>query len=183
MEIAAEVWFWVGPKATGTARFGREPRRHGACIKGSYPTNPSGTCRSADGPVAVIALANRKGDAVRRSVLASGASEVGTADCIRHVYPAWCSSLQTPTSGSQTSRSLGIATGSAGGRGGIRTHEGLAPLAVFKTAALNHSATLPDGPEMGEGPQESNRTHQDCHMIASGSAPEDRTLAPAPALG
>src|SRR5262249_44739556 len=30
-----------------------------------------------------------------------------------------------------------------GGRGGIRTHEGLPPLAVFKTAALNHSATLP----------------------------------------
>lgn len=78
MEIAAEIWFWVGPKATGTARFGHEARRHGACIKGSYPTNPSGTCRSADGPVAVIALANRKGDAVRRSALASGASEVGT---------------------------------------------------------------------------------------------------------
>jgi hypothetical protein len=89
MEIAAEVWFWVGPKATGTARFGREPRRHGACIKGSYPTNPSVTCRSADGPAAVIALANRKGNAVRRSALASCASEVGTADCIRHVYPAW----------------------------------------------------------------------------------------------
>lgn len=31
----------------------------------------------------------------------------------------------------------------AGGRGGIRTHGGLAPTAVFKTAALNHSATLP----------------------------------------
>src|SRR5262249_40960408 len=31
----------------------------------------------------------------------------------------------------------------AGGRGGIRTHEGLAPLAVFKTAALTHSAPLP----------------------------------------
>jgi hypothetical protein len=30
-----------------------------------------------------------------------------------------------------------------GGRGGIRTHERLAPLAVFKTAALNHSATRP----------------------------------------
>src|SRR3989304_3282448 len=30
-----------------------------------------------------------------------------------------------------------------GGRGGIRTHERLAPLAVFKTAALNRSATLP----------------------------------------
>jgi len=89
MEIAAEVWFWVGPKATGTARFGREPRRQGACIKGGYPTNASGTCRSADGPVAFIALANQKGDAVRRSALASGASEVGTADCIRHVYPAW----------------------------------------------------------------------------------------------
>lgn len=25
MEVAAEVWFWIGPKATGTARFGREP--------------------------------------------------------------------------------------------------------------------------------------------------------------
>ena len=31
----------------------------------------------------------------------------------------------------------------AGGRGGIRTHGELAPTAVFKTAALNHSATLP----------------------------------------
>src|SRR5436190_2194558 len=31
----------------------------------------------------------------------------------------------------------------SGGRGGIRTHEGLAPLAVFKTAALDRSATLP----------------------------------------
>ena len=33
-----------------------------------------------------------------------------------------------------------------GGRGGIRTHGGLAPTAVFKTAALNHSATLPEQP-------------------------------------
>jgi hypothetical protein len=31
----------------------------------------------------------------------------------------------------------------SGGRGEIRTHGGLAPTAVFKTAALNHSATLP----------------------------------------
>ena len=30
-----------------------------------------------------------------------------------------------------------------GGEGGIRTHGGLAPTAVFKTAALNHSATSP----------------------------------------
>ena len=30
-----------------------------------------------------------------------------------------------------------------GGGGGIRTHEGRGPLAVFKTAALNRSATPP----------------------------------------
>ena len=30
-----------------------------------------------------------------------------------------------------------------GGQGGIRTHGRLAPTAVFKTAALNHSATCP----------------------------------------
>jgi hypothetical protein len=43
----------------------------------------------ADGPVAVIALTSREGDAVRPSALAGGASGVGAADCIRHVYPAW----------------------------------------------------------------------------------------------
>ncbi len=32
---------------------------------------------------------------------------------------------------------------SIGGRGEIRTHERLATLPVFKTGALNHSATLP----------------------------------------
>ena len=31
----------------------------------------------------------------------------------------------------------------SGGRGEIRTHERLATLPVFKTGALNHSATLP----------------------------------------
>ena len=36
-----------------------------------------------------------------------------------------------------------IITAIYGGRGGIRTHGGLAPSAVFKTAALNHSATRP----------------------------------------
>jgi hypothetical protein len=30
-----------------------------------------------------------------------------------------------------------------GGEGGIRTHGGIATTAVFKTAALNHSATSP----------------------------------------
>src|SRR5690349_3752630 len=33
----------------------------------------------------------------------------------------------------------------AGGEGGIRTHGGREPTAVFKTAALNHSATSPIG--------------------------------------
>src|SRR3954453_22401888 len=32
----------------------------------------------------------------------------------------------------------------AGGEGGIRTHGRLAPTPVFKTGALNHSATSPD---------------------------------------
>ena len=31
-----------------------------------------------------------------------------------------------------------------GGSGGIRTHGGVPPTLVFKTRALNHSATLPD---------------------------------------
>ena len=33
-----------------------------------------------------------------------------------------------------------------GGRGGIRTHEWVAPLSVFKTDAFNRSATLPQQP-------------------------------------
>ena len=33
------------------------------------------------------------------------------------------------------------------GVGEIRTHEGVAPLAVFKTAAFNHSATTPGAPK------------------------------------
>jgi hypothetical protein len=36
---------------------------------------------------------------------------------------------------------------SLGGEGGIRTHGELAPTAVFKTAALNHSATSPICPD------------------------------------
>ena len=31
-----------------------------------------------------------------------------------------------------------------GGEGGIRTHERVAPLLVFKTSAFNRSATSPD---------------------------------------
>ena len=37
-------------------------------------------------------------------------------------------------------------SGRDGGQGGIRTHGELAPTAVFKTAALNHSATCPRRP-------------------------------------
>ncbi len=36
-----------------------------------------------------------------------------------------------------------VAASTGGGEGGIRTHGRLAPTAVFKTAALNHSATSP----------------------------------------
>ena len=42
----------------------------------------------------------------------------------------------------------------SGGRGGIRTHGTLAGTPVFKTGALNHSATLPSNEinELGELP-------------------------------
>ena len=41
------------------------------------------------------------------------------------------------------SRGLAYQLSARGGRGGIRTHEALADLPVFKTGALNHSATRP----------------------------------------
>ena len=37
----------------------------------------------------------------------------------------------------------GITDGRSGGWGGIRTHEELTPLPVFKTGAVNHLATHP----------------------------------------
>ncbi len=43
----------------------------------------------------------------------------------------------TPADGKNPTR------GCLGGRGEIRTHGGLAPTTVFKTVALNRSATLP----------------------------------------
>ena len=36
----------------------------------------------------------------------------------------------------------------SGGSGEIRTHERVPPSAVFKTAAFNHSATLPEEPAL-----------------------------------
>ncbi len=50
-----------------------------------------------------------------------------------------------------------------GGRGGIRTHGTLAGTPVFKTGALNHSATLPAGFSWGNGLR-----------IASALPPQDR---------
>src|SRR4030088_25447 len=41
--------------------------------------------------------------------------------------------------------------GISGGRGGIRTHGALAGTPVFKTGALNHSATRPNANLMREG--------------------------------
>src|SRR6478736_9980188 len=38
-----------------------------------------------------------------------------------------------------------------GGQGGIRTHGGREPTAVFKTAALNHSATCPSRCRLSAG--------------------------------
>lgn len=44
--------------------------------------------------------------------------------------------------------------GVGGGSGGIRTHGGVPPTLVFKTRALNHSATLPcQGPRTAFGPK------------------------------
>ncbi len=40
--------------------------------------------------------------------------------------------------------SMALSGGLKRGSGGIRTHETVPRLAVFKTAAFNHSATLPD---------------------------------------
>src|SRR5262249_25522287 len=41
------------------------------------------------------------------------------------------------------SRKITITSISSGGGSGIRTHDGLAPMPVFKTGALNHSAISP----------------------------------------
>ena len=43
----------------------------------------------------------------------------------------------------RTARGVRLHLAESGGEGGIRTLEGLAPLAVFKTAAFNRSATSP----------------------------------------
>lgn len=81
----------------------------------------------------------------------------------------------------------------SGGSGEIRTHEGVAPLPVFKTGAFNHSATLPDR----RGPRSSDRrpvhiprlpalhpfgapTHSTCECVV-GISPRFRPRQPAQA--
>ena len=73
-----------------------------------------------------------------------------------------------------------------GGRGGIRTHGELAPTAVFKTAALNHSATLPSRRHPSRA---ARRRHPAfCRVRMARSMPvcsgcfELRRLSPCPAL-
>jgi hypothetical protein len=50
---------------------------------------------------------------------------------------------QNPLFNAAYAMKLDIGTQGSGGWGGIRTHERLAPLPVFKTGALNRSATHP----------------------------------------
>src|SRR5262245_20946567 len=84
MEIAAEVWSWIGPKEAGMTRFGGEPRRHGGCIKNSYPsTTPEPVGRQT------VRCGHSAREPEGRGSVAICAREVGSADCIRHVYPAW----------------------------------------------------------------------------------------------
>lgn len=54
-----------------------------------------------------------------------------------------CNDLQRASKDNGHRRNQCLFSTRRGGRGGIRTHGELAPTAVFKTAALNHSATLP----------------------------------------
>ena len=70
----------------------------------------------------------------------------------------------------------------AGGQGGIRTHGELAPTAVFKTAALNHSATCPPTSPYGAGKTRLARRRKSCklvrqHMMQLGEAMRPQDIA------
>src|SRR3954462_1869489 len=60
-------------------------------------------------------------------------------------------------------RAENVRPSGTGGEGGIRTHGRLAPTAVFKTAALNHSATSPGGIQLRKG-------HTLCKLCDPGAA-------------
>ena len=51
--------------------------------------------------------------------------------------------FEPTTSWSQTKRTTKLCYTPTGGKGGIRTHGRVSPTLVFKTRALNHSATFP----------------------------------------
>ncbi len=61
--------------------------------------------------------------------------------CTEKRYAELCRFLKDFVGADEGRRRAAIS--SSGGRGEIRTHEGADPLPVFKTGALNHSATLP----------------------------------------
>jgi hypothetical protein len=108
-------------------RCGRKPnaRQIRATLLRLRPTRFASDCSALSTsavfglPVRIAALLVSENEAMRDIdplFLCQDTSEVGTADCIRHVYPAWRSSLQTPTSGSQTlATTRHRKTGSAGG--------------------------------------------------------------------
>ena len=56
-----------------------------------------------------------------------------SSQAVVHSFVRWCTKILN----------LPIKSAGSGGRGGIRTHGTLAGTPVFKTGALNHSATLP----------------------------------------
>jgi hypothetical protein len=69
---------------------------------------------------------------------------------------------------------------SGGGRGGIRTHGTLAGTPVFKTGALNHSATLPDENLMSEGNADCKRQPRASGHVAMKSNQSFTTSVPSP---
>jgi Helix-turn-helix domain len=60
---------------------------------------------------------------------------------------------------------LRVGQGGSGGWGGIRTHERLAPLPVFKTGALNRSATHPARADNHRAPITWQACLRACHTV------------------
>ena len=58
------------------------------------------------------------------------------------------SHFRGPSFSAQGGPAHGLARPESSGRGGIRTHDAISDIAVFKTAALNRSATLPLDPRL-----------------------------------
>src|SRR3954462_14766992 len=67
-----------------------------------------------------------------------------------------------------------------GGEGGIRTHGGREPTAVFKTAALNHSATCPAAALAAPPLGRKGGGRRGCGAIRATVAPNRVFMVPAP---